>query len=173
MKIWARRLDDGRCRGQPRRTGLWAASMRVRVPRRELRPGPGPFMERRTVARSFTSCAADHSEVAPAPLSPLQIRSGFVLVGFTGFLLSVALTAVIMGGFVGSAILVVELRSSHDRLIDRQFMQLEWTTAVSTMPAQRELNRDETPRPSLINRRSRRCERLRQQSPSPRLTRNT
>jgi hypothetical protein len=48
------------------------------------------------------------------------------------------------GGFVGSAILVVELRSSHDRLIDCQFMQLEWTTAVSTMPAQRELNRDET-----------------------------
>ena len=37
-----------------------------------------------------------HSEVASAPLSPLEIRSGFVLVGFTGFLLSVALTAVVV-----------------------------------------------------------------------------
>jgi hypothetical protein len=36
-----------------------------------------------------------HSEVASAPL-PLEIRSGFVLVGFTGFLLSVALTAVVV-----------------------------------------------------------------------------
>ena len=37
-----------------------------------------------------------HSEVASAPLSPLEIRSGFVLVGFTAFLLSVALTAVVV-----------------------------------------------------------------------------
>ena len=194
-----------------------------------------------------------HSEVASAPLSPLEIRSGFVLVGFTGFLLSVALTAVVVitqlrhtdkasqpalgrgiergswsgplppatlamrddlssphlivqssrvmagepaplgvavegraedavviikglmsgmelstgsavggdawqlpatdlhsawiappGGFVGSATVVVELRSSHDRLIDRQVIQLEWTTAISTMLAERELNREET-----------------------------
>jgi hypothetical protein len=204
------------------------------------------------------------SEVAPAPLSPLEIRAGFVLVGFTGFLLSVALTAVVVitqlrhtdkaaqpalgrgiergswsgplppatlamrddlssphlivessrvmagepaplgvavegraedavviikglmsgmelstgsavggdawqlpatdlhsawiappGGFVGSATVVVELRSSHDRLIDRQVIQLEWTTAISTMPAQRELNREETaqvqPDPQEIN----------------------
>jgi hypothetical protein len=48
------------------------------------------------------------------------------------------------GGFVGSATVVVELRSSHDRLIDRQLIPLEWTTAISTMPAQRELNREET-----------------------------
>jgi hypothetical protein len=48
------------------------------------------------------------------------------------------------GGFVGSATVVVELRSSHDRLIDRQLIQLEWTTAISTMPAQRELNREAT-----------------------------
>jgi hypothetical protein len=48
------------------------------------------------------------------------------------------------GGFAGSATVVVELRSSHDRLIDRQVIPLEWTTASSTMPAQRELNRDET-----------------------------
>jgi hypothetical protein len=48
------------------------------------------------------------------------------------------------GGFVGSATLVVELRSSHDRLIDRQVIELEWTTALSTMPAQRELNWEET-----------------------------
>ena len=192
------------------------------------------------------------SELAPAPLSPLEIRSVFGLVGFTGFLLSVALTAVVVitpprhtdkasqpalgrgiergswlgplppailamrddlasphlivessrvmagepaplgvavegraedavviikgltsgmelstgsavggdawqlpatdlhyafiappGGFVGSATVVVELRSSHGRLIDRQLIQLEWTTAISTMPAQRELNREE------------------------------
>jgi hypothetical protein len=59
------------------------------------------------------------------------------------------------GGFVGSATVVVELRSSHDRLIDRQVIQLEWTTAISTMPAQRELNREETaqvqPDPQEIN----------------------
>jgi hypothetical protein len=48
------------------------------------------------------------------------------------------------GGFVGSAAIVVELRSSDDRLDDRQVIQLEWTIAVSTTPAQRELNREET-----------------------------
>jgi hypothetical protein len=48
------------------------------------------------------------------------------------------------GGFVGSAAIVVELRSSDDRLIDRQVIQLEWTIAVSTTPAERELNREET-----------------------------
>jgi hypothetical protein len=48
------------------------------------------------------------------------------------------------GGFVGPATVVVELRSSHNRLIDRQVIQLEWTTAISTMPAERELNREET-----------------------------
>jgi hypothetical protein len=193
-----------------------------------------------------------HSEVAPAPLSLLQIRSGLLLV-FTGILLSVALTAVVVitqfwhadkafqpplgrgiersswsgwlppailamrddlsiphlivqssrvmageparlrvaverraedtvviitglmsgmelsmgravggeawelpatdlhyawiappGGFVGSATVVVELRLSHDRIIDRQVIQLEWTTAISSTPAQRELNREET-----------------------------
>ena len=46
--------------------------------------------------------------------------------------------------FVGSAAIVVELRSSDDRLIDRQVIQLEWTIAVSTTPAERELNREET-----------------------------
>jgi hypothetical protein len=191
-----------------------------------------------------------HSEV-PTPLSTLQIRSGFVLVGFIGILLSVVLTAVVVksrhadkaaqaplgrgieraswpgplppaivatrddlslprlivqssrvmsrdpaplrvavegasedtvvivtglrsgmelstggpaggdawelpardlpyawiappAGFVGSATVVVELRLSHDRVVDRQLIQLEWTTAISTTPTQSELNREES-----------------------------
>jgi hypothetical protein len=48
------------------------------------------------------------------------------------------------GGFVGSATMVVELRLSHDRIIDRQIIQLEWTTAISTTPPPRELNREES-----------------------------
>jgi hypothetical protein len=46
--------------------------------------------------------------------------------------------------FVGSATVVVELRLSHDRVVDRQLIQLEWTTAISTTPTQSELNREES-----------------------------
>jgi hypothetical protein len=48
------------------------------------------------------------------------------------------------GGFVGSVTVVVELRLSPDRIIDRQIIQLEWTTAISTTPPPRELNREES-----------------------------
>jgi hypothetical protein len=48
------------------------------------------------------------------------------------------------GGFIGSATMVVELRLSHDRIIDRQIIHLEWTTAISTAPHPRELNREES-----------------------------
>jgi hypothetical protein len=48
------------------------------------------------------------------------------------------------GGFSGSATMVVELRLSHDRIIDRQIIQLEWTTAISTTSPPRELNREES-----------------------------
>lgn len=191
-----------------------------------------------------------HFEVAPTPLLPLQTRSGLLLVGFIGFLLSVALTAVVMipqfrhadksfldrgiergswagplppailatrddlsiphlivhpsrvmagepaplgvavegraenavvtivglmpgmelstgsavggdawklqatdlpyawiappDGFVGVATVVVELRLSHDRIIDRQVIQLEWTTAIFDHARSAELNREET-----------------------------